>query len=459
MDFGSSMSSYPEILYVAMLSMTVVGDYKVIRDSVHGSVRVDAPYLGLIESNELQRLYGVHQLGLANLVYPGANHTRLEHSLGAFAVAGRMSSSLQLNRDEEALVRCAALLHDIGHLPYSHTFEMVLHEQFGIDHVEISKRLITGKDTVISDAEKRALGGGITVVDSLEEQGVQADIVAALLSGVSELDSAQMTLEGGPGQSHFNGRRYLAQMVSGPVDADQIDYLIRDAHYTGVAYGVIDLDRLLDTIGIFNGDLVVDRGGASAVEGMLVARALMFSTVYFHKTVRIAELMLAKAVEELDAGEIENVFRMTDSSLLSHLVAQGGYSQEMAVRIKYRRLFKKAYAIANAQVKEDQWDDVDGLGTIRKRRKLEEEIAYKAGIDPGHVLIDVPSHEVPVSEPRMSMVDIRITDGDKVRLLPRMSPIAQALQSRRVHEWAVMVACPIESAEIVSRAAQKVIPL
>lgn len=436
-----------------------MGEYKVIRDTVHGSVRVDAPFLPLIESNELQRLHGVHQLGLANLVYPGANHTRLEHSLGAFAVAGRMSASLQLKEDEEALVRCAALLHDIGHLPYSHTFEMVLHEQFGIDHVEISKRLIMGEDSVISEDERKALGGEIRVVDALEEQGVQPKEVAALLSGAAEPHREQLTLGGHQGQAHFNGRRYLGQMVSGPVDVDQLDYLMRDAHYTGVAYGVIDLDRLLDTVGIFNGDMVVEKGGASAVEGMLVARALMFSTVYFHKTVRIAELMLAKAVELLGARNIEDVFKMTDSSLLSHLVAQGGYSQEIAARIKYRRLFKKAYAVANEDVGDDQWDAVDELGDFGRRRKLEEEIAAKAGIDSGHVIIDIPSREISVSEPRMAMTDIRIMDGDRVRLLPRMSSIAQSLQTRRVHEWAIMVACPTESAERVARIAQKVISL
>ena len=436
-----------------------MGEYKIIRDSVHGSVRVDAPYLPLIESNEVQRLCGVHQLGLANLVYPGANHTRLEHSLGAFAVAGRMCAALKLDDDEERLVRCAALLHDIGHLPYSHTFEMVLHEQFGIDHVEISKKLILGEDRVISDDESAALGGPLRAVDALEGQGLRPQEVAALLSGSEPQPREQLTLEGSEGQAHFNGRRYLGQMVSGPVDVDQLDYLMRDAHYTGVAYGVIDLDRLLDTVGIFNGDMVVDKGGASAVEGILVARALMFSTVYFHKTVRIAELMLAKAVEQLGAGHIQEVFKMTDSSLLSHLVAQGGYSQEIAARIKYRRLFKKAFAVANDAVENDQWSLIEEMGSFKRRRRLEEEIASKAGIDPGRVVIDIPSHEVPISEPRMTLVDIRICDGQRVRLLPRISTIAQSLQARRVYEWAVMVACPQEDSDRVARAAKKILPL
>lgn len=434
-----------------------VSKHKVIRDSVHGSVRVDEPFLSLMDSDEIQRLAAVHQLGLANLVYPGANHTRLEHSLGAFFVAGRMGKSLQLDPEEDALVRCAAMLHDIGHLPYSHTFEMVLHEQFGIDHVDISKRLVTGEDSVMSDAEEVVLGNRMSVVDALERHRVDAKQVAALLDGCGQSGPQQSTLQSHEGQAHFNDRRYLGQMINGVLDVDQLDYLVRDAHYTGVAYGVIDLDRLIDTVEIFNGDLVVERGGVSAVEGMLVARALMFSSVYYHKTVRIAELMLAKAVEMLQPDEIANIHRMTDSSLLSHLVSKGGFHEKIATRIKYRRLFKKAHALSVLDVEDDGWPSVDALGGMARRRAAEDEIAQRAGIEPGEVIIDVPSHELPVSEPRITLTDIRVVDGKRVRLLPRLSSIAQSLQNRRVHEWAVMVACPDEHKEKVAKAAAKVL--
>lgn len=432
-----------------------MAEYKVIRDSVHGSVRVDAPFMSLIDSNELQRLHGVNQLGLANLVYPGANHTRLEHSLGTFAVAGRMSASLRLGEEEDVIVRCASLLHDVGHLPYSHTFETVLHEQFGIDHVEISKRLITGEESILSDDEERILGGPSSIVDALEAQDIAPKEVASLLDWTSSAQSDQRTLGSHDGQAHFNARRYLGQIVCGPVDVDQLDYLIRDAHYTGVAYGVIDLDRLLDTVEIFNGDLAVAKGGLSAVEGMLVARALMFASVYYHKTVRIAELMLAKAVERLEPEEVGSLFRMTDSSLLSNLASRGGYFREVATRIKYRKLFKKVYAKAVLDIPEDGWDAIDELGQMDRRRKLEEEIASRAGTEPGRVIIDVPSHELPISEPRISLVGIRMIDGSKARLLSRVSSIAQSLQNRRVHEWAVMVACPAEDRDRVARAAAK----
>jgi HD superfamily phosphohydrolase len=362
-----------------------------------------------------------------------------------------------MDREEAEVVECAALLHDIGHLPYSHTLEFVLHNQFGIDHTEISRRLIRGEDTVLSDSDKRILGRSPTVPDILEKHGVDPKAVARLLEVKSPASGVQRTLQRDRGQTHFNSKRYLAQIVNGPVDADQLDYLKRDAHYTGVAYGVIDLDRLFQTLEVFNGDLVVNRSGLSAVEGMLVARALMFSSVYFHKTVRISELMLAKAVELLGEDEIQSVHSMTDASLLAYLVSKGGYFEEIATLIKYRRLYKKVYAVRSTEVQPDGWADIDELGHVSSRRSAEMEIARKAGVDPGRVIIDVPSSELSISEPRISLTDIRVLDNGKVRMLPKISSIAASLQIRRAHEWAVMVSCPSIDKERVAKASAKVL--
>lgn len=428
-----------------------------IHDSVHGGIRLEGVALALLEVPELQRLHSIHQLGLANLVYPGANHTRFEHSLGTFAVAKRVCASLQMDEEEARLVQCAALLHDVGHLPYSHTLEFVLHDQFGIDHTEISRRLIRGEWTVLSGSDKQILGRFSTIPETLERHGIDPKEVAKLLEGVAQVSSSQRTLTRHKDQTHFNGKRYLSQLVCGPVDVDQLDYLKRDAHYTGVAYGVIDLDRLVETLQVFNGDLVIERGGLSAIEGMLVARALMFSAVYFHKTVRIAELMLAKAVENIGRDEIEGVQGMTDSTLLSFLMSEGGFLQEIATLIKYRRLFKKAYAVPTMSLDHEQWKKVDALGSIGKRRSAEEDIARRAGVPSEHVIIDVPSSELEISEPRISLTDVRILDDGKVKMLPRISSIAASLQIRRSHESGIMVACPEREKAKVARAAGRVL--
>jgi HD superfamily phosphohydrolase len=434
-----------------------LAEHKVVHDAVHGSIAFDGVALSLLEVPELQRLHSIHQLGLAYLVYPGANHTRFEHSLGVFWIAKKMCSSLRLSDEESRLVECAALLHDVGHLPFSHTFEFVLHEQFGIDHAEISRRLIRGEETSLSPEDRKVLGKYQTIAEALERHSVSPRSVASLLEGAMPAGSAQRTLHGAKGQTHFNGKRYMSQLVNGPVDVDQLDYLKRDAHYTGVAYGVIDLDRLLETLEIFNGDLVVDRRGLSAVEGMLVARALMFSSVYFHKTVRISELMLAKAVEELGKREVGGMHAMNDADLLAHLTTHGGYQEEVATLIKYRKLYKKVFGIPVAEVEDGDWERIDDLGPIKERRRMETEIAHRAGVDPRHVIIDVPSSELGVSEPRISLTDIRVVDSGKVHMLPRISPIAASLQSRRVHEFAVMVACPAKNREKVARSAERLL--
>ena len=432
-------------------------DHKIVHDSVHGSIRLGGVFLSLLEVPELQRLHSIHQLGLAYLVYPGANHTRFEHSLGTFAVARRICTSLQMDPEEATLVECAAFLHDVGHLPYSHTLEFVLHDRFGIDHEDISRRLIRGEETVLSPSDKKILGRYSSIPEVLERFSIDPIEVGNLLGGKAPPSGPQRTLTKQRGQTHFNSKRYLSQIVSGPVDADQLDYLKRDAHYTGVAYGVIDLDRLFETLQVFNGDLVVERGGLSAIEGMLVARALMFSSVYFHKTVRISELMLAKAVEQLGAEEVDQMHSMTDSSLLAHLVAKGGYFQEIATLIKYRRLFKKAHAVRVAEIPLDKWEEIDSIGAVDERRSLEEDIARRAGVEPGYVVVDVPSSELSISEPRISLTNVRILDDGRVKLLPRISSIAASLQIRRAHEWAVMVACPERFRERVRKVAQKVL--
>jgi len=444
-------------LYCQMQCPSAVTEHKIVHDSVHGGIRVEGAFLSLLEAPELQRLHNIHQLGLSYLVYPGANHTRFEHSLGAFSVAGRVCSALRIDPGEAELVQCAALLHDVGHLPFSHTLEYVLHDRFGIDHEDISRRLIRGEESVLSESDRRILGRPQSIPTTLERFGVSPKDVARLLEKGSPGYGPQKTLHGQRGQVYFNTKRYMSQIVSGPVDVDQLDYLKRDAHYTGVAYGVIDMDRLLKTIQVFNGDLVVDRSGLSAVEGILVARALMFSSVYFHKTVRIAELMLAKAVEELGKGELGLIHSMTDAGLLAHLVSKGGYYEEVATLIKYRRLFKKAYALPAVEVAPDGWGRMESMGRIEKRRSLEEDIARRAGIEPGNVIIDVPSSELSVSEPRIGLTDVRILDEGKVKFLPKISSIAASLQLRRAHEWALMVACPEKHREKVAKVAPKIL--
>jgi uncharacterized protein len=435
-----------------------VPGFKVIHDSVHGSVKVEGVFLRLLGRPELQRLHGVHQLGLAHLVFPGANHTRLEHSLGTFFIASKMADALRLKREERDEVLAAALLHDLGHPPFSHTLEEVMADRLGVDHVDLSRSMIKGELRSITPNEARLLQDTSSVQEVLEEEGISPERVAGLVvSPVGPEVPGQRVLEVEEGQAHFGQRNYLHQMIHGPVDADQMDYLLRDAHYTGVAHGTIDLDRLLQTIDVHHGDLVVHKGGVVAVEGLLVARALMYSSVYFHKTVRIAEMMLCKAVEMADAQVIRDIHTDNDASLTEKLIEQGGYPGRIMVQLRYRELYKRCFSLTMMDMAEGQMERLMQLTPYRARKEAEEEIAARAGVHPSEVVLDMPSRELLISEPRIGKTEVPILDEDRVRPLSRHSPLAKALQSRSVFDWAIMVSCPERYKAEVARAAAKVI--
>lgn len=404
----------------------------------------------------MQRLHGVHQLGLAHYVFPGANHTRLEHSLGTYHIASRMAEALQLEEGETRSVLAAALLHDIGHTPFSHTLEEVIHHRLEKDHMDISKDLILGDYSPYQGRDVEVLGDLPALPEVLEAAGISAREVADLVvSAQARADPTQSTLAVEAGQAHFGTKNYLHQIISGPLDVDQMDYLLRDAHYTGVAHGTIDMDRLLQTITIYHGNLVVAKGGLVSVEGLLVARALMYTSVYFHKTVRIAEMMMCKAVETAPQELLDDVFVDTDCSLAAKLSEAGGPPARLMSLLKYRKLYKKAVMLPISGLEEGQVEQLIGLAEYPRRKAKEREIAERAGVSEEEVILDIPEKALLLSEPRIGKTDLSILDGERVKPLSRYSPLAKALQARGVHDWAVMVSTPARRREEVERAALK----
>lgn len=430
-------------------------DFKIIQDTIFGSMRFERPFLDLMETLEIQRLNGIRQLGLTYLVFPGANHTRIEHSLGCCHLAQRMSEILNLPEEERLSVSAAALLHDIGHGPFSHMLEYYISELSGLDHMLLAKKVIRGEEEMISEAEKERFDGIPSVPDVLEKHGLDPKLVADIVMGSRELGFSKLSDFGG--QKPSEARKYLSQMIHGSVDVDQIDYLLRDSHYTGVAHGVIDVDRLIQTVQIVDNSIVTDKKGISSVEGMFVARALMYSSVYFHKTVRVAELMLARAVERAAEPDYERMQRMVDSELMSWLVSQGGLQRDMAMRIKYRKLFKKAYIVEEKELSGDRRETLSELKDFKRRRAVEDSIADRANAKRGEVILDMPRPELLVTEPRMNQLDVKILDGKKVRPLRRLSGLSKTLQRREVSDWILLVSCDPKAREAVGKAAPKVI--
>ncbi len=428
---------------------------KIIHDPVHSSIRLTGLNQRLLESGELQRLGHIKQLGLANLVFPGANHTRLEHSLGAFHIAERLAQEMEMNEEDRQLLTTAALLHDVGHGPFSHTLEGAVFSELGFDHVEHSRRIIQGDVEALPPDERKDLGSLPTVSRTISDEGLDPAKVASLLEGGKGPTIFDFSPEGNRVDASDPATRHLRQIIHGVVDVDQIDYLMRDSHYTGVAHGVIDVDRLLQTLVVADGELAVERGGVSALEGMLVARGLMYSSVYFHKTARIAELMLARAVERIaDKGFMERVPAMTDAELLSDMAALDG-TREMVLRLKYRRLYKSAYQLHLADASEDQRQALIDLSKHTARRSWEDELARRTDLAEGDVLVDVPAAELLLSEPRLYTTHIKVLDNGDLSPLSKFSPLARALQQRTVTQWGLLVACPVDAVDGVAAAVER----
>jgi uncharacterized protein len=228
-------------------------------------------------------------------------------------------------------------------------------------------------------------------------------------------------------------------ILHGAVDADRIDYLQRDAHYTGVGHGAVDAGRLLETIRADHGRLAFAEKGRSAVEGFLVGRALMYSTVYYHKTVRAAEMMAQAAVErQADYPEVaRDQFRWTDGELLTRLRDEGGISGTLAEGLLSRRLYKRAFG----------WREVSGsarsawkrmLRRPEERRALEDEIAGGARTSAGSVLIDLAGLE-PRRIPGDDWGTVRVLLDGRPRFPFRAPSPWRSLAARAPADWAVSV--------------------
>ncbi|AIF69943.1 nucleotidyltransferase [Palaeococcus pacificus DY20341] len=413
-------------------------DGKIIHDPLHGSMKVKGLILDLIKTPEFQRLRGIRQLGMAYLVFPGANHSRFEHSLGTYYVAKRLGEEIGLNEEEKLLLQASALLHDIGHGPFSHTFEQIYqHYVKEYDHMRLGQSIILGNiDIIDGEVESRKL-----IPEVLEEYGIKPQEVAALLLGKYE-------------------KRYLGQMLHGDVDVDQLDYLMRDAHYTGVAHGIVDFERILKTLRIYNDELVVDEKGIEAIEGMMVARALMYSRVYFHHTVKIAEGMLTRALEfALEEGHLWEFWKMNDCRVIIELEDLEGYPSEIVKRVKYRDLFKAAVlASADELSAEEKREFLSAYRNVKKRQELERRLADAVGAKEGEVIIEFSIADLMLSEPRLKATEINVhLPTGEFQPLTKVTPLANALKRRQTPRWVVLVASPSKYVENVKKIWKKVI--
>jgi len=439
--------------------MSVSDTSKVIYDPVHGSIKADGPFLTILDRHEMQRLRAVKQLGHGNMVFPGANHTRFEHSLGVYHLAGRMASSVGLSEEDTNAIKAAGLLHDICHTPFSHATEEIVEHVTGMDHMEAAGRLIKGEIRTHLERDGDLFGHLGPISEILEENGISSGTVCDLIMHPGSGSESFDAFGGGRKAAHFSPKEYMHQMIHGPVDADQMDYLERDAHYTGVTHGKADIDRLIGTMKIHNNRIVIEKGGTSAAEGLMVARSLMYSSVYFHRTVRIIRMMLMKSIESSDL-DVSGIYLWDDSDLMNYLIGEGGTPSKIARSVQNRVLYKNALTVFSEDATEDLLTYLSEFTSYPKRKKLEEEIADRAGVDISDVGVEIPPRSILLSNMNIGKTDVSILDPEgKVKTLTRLSPVAKALQSRNAFGWSLLIASPEEHKDAVQKAAKKILSL
>ena len=430
---------------------------KVIQDPVHGNIIVDGIFLDTMDRPEMQRLRSIKQLGLGYLVFPGANHTRFEHCLGAYHLAGRMAQAIGLGREDSDTVRMAGLLHDVCHPPFSHSLESIMEEATGLDHMELARSLITGKVRNHRAMDDDLFDGIRPIGEEIARYGIDADEVCDLIANpVSNTDNLDSFLGK---HEYFPSKDYAHQIIHGPVDADQMDYLMRDAYYTGISHGSIDCDRLINTMMVHNDRIVLRRGGTTAAEGLMVSRSLMYTSVYFHETTRIAQKMLTKAVSEC-GQDLSDIYLWTDSDLIQKVVDSGGKSSNCIRRILNRDINKKAFAVYSSDMTEDIASKLIEFTTREGVERLEQEIADQAGVDVFHIGVETTSKSNLQSTMNIGKTDVSIIDDEgKVRSLSRYSPIARSLQARDPYSWAILISAPEPFRVQVEKASRKVLSL
>ncbi|RYJ14546.1 HD domain-containing protein [Halogeometricum borinquense] len=380
-----------------------------VKDSVHDYISLDPLAQDLVDTPEFQRLRHIKQLSTVRLVYPSANHTRFEHSLGVYHLASRALDYLDIGGDRARHVRAAALLHDIGHGPYGHQTEEVIRRRTGAHHDEIGH--------LLDETDVAAV---------LVAHDLDPDRIAALVRGDGE----------------------LGQLVSGELDVDRMDYLVRDAHHTGVPYGTIDTGRLVRELRYRDGELVLADGNVQTAESLLLARALMNGTVYRHHVSRIAGAMLERASERLlDTGEvgIDEFRRMADHDLL---VSLSEHVPDLGRRIERRDLYKRAVwaPLASVPASVVEMDYAETRSAAR-------EIADKAGVEPDEVLVDVPSR------PSFKESRTRVIVNGVVQRLEEASELVAGLRAAERTQWRIGVYAPAEAADDVRDAAADVLGL
>ncbi|RDW22301.1 hypothetical protein CWR48_00915 [Oceanobacillus arenosus] len=393
-----------------------LSEEKVFKDPVHRYVHVrDRVIWDLIATPEFQRLRRIKQLGTTNLTFHGAEHSRFNHSLGVYEIVRRIINNFQdrphWNKEERLLCLCAALLHDLGHGPFSHSFEKV----FKLDHEYFTQQIIVG-DTKVNQVLERVNPGFSRDV---------ADVIAKTYKD-----------------------KLVVSLISSQIDADRMDYLQRDAYFTGVSYGHFDMERILRVMRPIEDQVVIKSTGMHAVEDYIMSRYQMYWQVYFHPVTRSAEVILSKILQrakvlfeaedfafKLEPKHFLSFFNedvkladylKLDDSIVFYYFQQWQEENDtilcdLCERFMNRHLFKYVEYSPNQPI--DKWMELSGL-------------FVEAGIDPEYYLVLDSSSDLPYDfyrpgeEGERLPINLLMPDGE-VKELSRQSDIVEAISGKR----------------------------
>lgn len=389
----------------------------VVRDPVHGYIHLDTQVaLDVVRSKEFQRMRRIKQLGPTAFVFPGATHTRFEHNLGVYELARRISNLFSekypsqepgdglWNPDNNLLVSIAGLLHDIGHGPYSHTFEHL----FDTNHEEIGQKIILDPKTEINQALRK--------VDPAFPQAV-ASVIAKTYPDPQ-----------------------VVKLISSQADADRMDYLLRDAYFTGASYGEFDLSRILRVIRPYEKGICFTANGMHAVEDYIVSRYQMYQQIYYHRVNRSIEVILhhlltraqhlyqqsnlpvTPSLAHFLAGnwDLEDYLKVNDGVMETNFSLWTESSDPILRDLAEHYLFRKP--LASATVTEDNKQLLPKL----------QELIQEAGFDPDYYTglnsaFDEPYDAYkPTGKNANSQIEIMQEDGSLIEL-SHLSPLVKAL--------------------------------
>lgn len=381
-----------------------------IKDPVHGYVYVTKIEKDVVDSFPMQRLHRLRQLAGAEYVYPGANHTRFEHSIGTMYLAQQLvrnpNISQYLSTEETAMIRLAALVHDVGHGPFSHVFEYLLEKYLDKNHEEMTLWII--RKSELSDI----IRGG----------GYNAEAIAKLAVG----------------SLRQKGRTYMDQIIQSAIDVDKLDFVLRDTYHTGAKYGNVDVSRLIQMLDVLNENLAVNIGALSALESFILARIESFRSIYFHRVSRAAQIMLATAMEKakdalglVDYKTPEEYLSLNDYTVWT-MLKLCEESRNIMENLERRKLLKCSYD-KTFHLRDKTISKL--FSTEEIRNEMRDQIAQKARVDPQTVVIDVPTvpsvpyHHSMLLEPMEIPIFSRTKEGE--RIAQRLSEISRIFEALR----------------------------